>query len=112
MSISSELSHAIAVIDAADDSQLQQLRTAVERRATALKKAEIAALAPGDRVRLVGNLSPRYLMGVTGVLRGTHGNKQRVEIADADRRYVDPRVIKYLHDGKYLHVPTACIAPA
>ena len=107
------LAAAIAAINEADDVDLAHLRTAIDKRASALRAAEVAALSDGDQVRLAGNLSPRYLLGMVGTYRGAgRGARVRVEFSENELRFADPRMPKYLREGKYVDVPHNCVAPA
>ena len=108
----STIDSAIAAINAADTADLAKLRTAITQRETAIQSAAIAALDDGDRVRIVGSISPRYLLGLTGTYRGrTSKQRLRVEIDDTVLSY-DNRIHKYLREGKYLDVPAGCLVPS
>ncbi len=105
----SDINAALVAIATADHKDIQHLRAAIESRAMNLTQ-------PGDRVRLAGNLRPRYLQGVTGTMHSHRGQKVRVTFTDDDIAAADARITAYLRPGadgvQFMGVPQEFIAPA
>lgn len=101
------------IADRADEQDLLRILGAVNARRTALRAITAAAVRIGAAVRLDG-LSPKYLDGLTGVVRRIHGKHAEVELDEESTRnlrYVgSPRhpvssdVMQYLLYG----VPLSC----
>jgi hypothetical protein len=90
------------------DAHLEQVDVVLRarrRHLRELKGQEALTLAPGTRVRIVGNISPRYLAGVTGTVR-------RVEARGAKglvRIDVDPGCGTGRYPRADLGVPASCV---
>jgi hypothetical protein len=66
------------------DGGLDQIVAAVRLRRESMAAVRGASIAVGNRVRVTGNVRPKYLAGATGVVDSKDGQRIRVRL---DRRY-------------------------
>lgn len=79
-------------------------RAARERRAT-VAKANVASLAPGDKVRFIQSTRPAYLRGLVATF--VRSNRERIVVTIDDEHDGTPQ-----HKGRYaseLTVPPALV---
>ena len=74
-----------AITGGQHDDSLDELREAVRARIKIVEYRTARALQVGDRVRVSGNISPKYLLGATGVVVG-EVKGQRIEVTLDERR--------------------------
>lgn len=99
------LQEVVAAIDTFDRDELHVVLTAFKARDKYLRGAAsrqaLATFKVGDKVRLSG-LSPKYLNGLTGEIKGREGDKFSVEF-DEESAFMARRY------GKTVRVPPGCL---
>lgn len=92
------------------DDHLVQVITLCNNRIRVAREQRGAAFQVGDRVRLT-NIKPKYLDGVTGVIKEALPAAQvRIEVDEFYRFSINP---KYLgEDGKAIRVSRSCLLEA
>jgi hypothetical protein len=92
------------------DAQLEALSAAIRARRKYLSVqkglASKAELSPGDKVAITGNISPKYLIGVTGTVSRFPARRAGDVQVDIDEAY-HQRVSRY---GTSVGVPASCLA--
>lgn len=89
----------LSIIDGLADENLDGIINAARQRDRALAYRKAATLKDGDKVRLCGNLSPKYLVGLEGTVSGqATGDRVPVDIGIGARRY-----------RGVVRVPLACV---
>ena len=92
-----------AVLDGAADDNLNGISQAVRQREKTVATRNAAKMKRGDSVRLCGNLSPKYLVGLEGTVDGP-AVSSRIPVmlgeADADIAH---------RFGNPIRVPVACV---
>lgn len=65
------------IVSEADESALDKITSALTERRKALRSIRAAAVTTGDHVR-IGEISPKYLSGLTGEVVGTEGRLAKI----------------------------------
>lgn len=77
-----------AILNGAADDNLDAIVDAVRTRRTVVSQITAATLKPGDKVRIVGNISPKYLLGLVGEVSGpAQGERVPVQLGPEAGRY-------------------------
>jgi hypothetical protein len=94
------------------DTQLEALSSAIRARRKYLSAqkglANKAELTPGDKVAITGNISPKYLIGVTGTVSLRPARRAGDVQVDIDEEF-HSRVRRY---GTSVGVPASCLTKA
>lgn len=70
------------ILDGKLDDDLDQILSAIKERRDQLASRLRFKLRPGDRVRVVGDLRPRYLIGLIGVVKRINQTTISIDFED------------------------------
>lgn len=84
------------------DADLDTIADAVRLRQQAIARNVGAALRPGSKIEIGGNISPKYMIGITGTVVRVAGKKAVITIAESQGRFTA---------GAEIKVPLTCCTP-
>lgn len=98
------------ILEGQHDDDLDVIRDAIRSRAEIIRTQDAAKLRAqlrkGTKVRTTGNLSPKYLLGLTGKVKAVNGEK-------ADVTFDEPFMLRrYQHSHEHyghLGIPLTCL---
>jgi preprotein translocase subunit YajC len=92
-------------LERADAEDMATIARLVKDRMQQIRSEQVMALKPGDRVRLVGSLRPKYLLGLTATVKSIGTKSVRIDTTNEQSwRFQAPRFVQ-----ANLKVPITCV---
>lgn len=78
----------LSILNGQEDERLDNIAEAIRQRKRAVALSRAATLKPGDKVRITGGISPKYLIGLVGEVAGPpQGDRIPVKLGPEAGRY-------------------------